>query len=148
MSKKPKSQIRDVPMPFLSKAPWAGFARGCAPRQDPLPRCPNPRCFRGKTCAAAHKGLFCQRTHFSPAEKIKFQRDEQRELDERFPVLPEGAGGELRTQRLQDILAYRKQQQAKMTARWKAGEFDGLYGKWQARGVLMTPPPRDYIEVT
>ncbi len=147
MSKKPKSHNRPEPRPFLSKAPWAGFARGDMKRDHALVRCPIGRCVRAKACVAAHKHLFCQRTHFSPGEKVKFTAAEQRELNKRFPLLPEGAGGELRTQRLQDILAYRRQQQDKMVARWKAGEFDGLYGKFRARGVVMKPPPRLYFEL-
>ena len=35
----------------------------------------------------------------------------------------------------------------KMTARWKAGEFDDIYGKYTAKGVLMNPPPKEYVEL-
>ena len=147
MSKKPKSHIRAVPKPFYSKTPWAGFARGCAPRAAALPVCADARCRRAKLCQAAHAGLFCQRTHFSPAEKKKFEAPAQRAFDKKFPVYPKNATKEVRELRMEGILAYRKSEQQEMQARWKAGEFDALYGKWRGRGVLMKPPPQDYIEL-
>jgi hypothetical protein len=33
-----------------------------------------------------------------------------------------------------------------MTAQWKAGAFDGLYGKYTPKGVVLTPPPKVYVE--
>ena len=34
----------------------------------------------------------------------------------------------------------------KMVARWKAGEFDQLYGPYKPKGVLLKPPPKTYVE--
>ena len=34
----------------------------------------------------------------------------------------------------------------KMVARWKAGEFDQLHGPYRAKGVLLKPPPKAYVE--
>ena len=33
-----------------------------------------------------------------------------------------------------------------MTARWKAGEFDHLFGPYKASGVWLKPPERSYVE--
>ena len=147
MSKKPKSHIRAVPKPFYSQTPWAGFARGDAPRDVALHVCPDQRCRRAKLCHAAHAGLFCQRTHFSPAEKKKFDAPAQRTFAKKFPVYPQNAPKEVRELRMQGILAHRKSQQQELQGRWKAGEFDELYGKWRARGALMKPPPKQYVEM-
>ena len=146
MSKKPKSHIRAVPKPFYSKTPWAGFARGQAPRAAALPVCADARCRRAKLCHAAHDGLFCQRTHFSPAEKKKFDAPAQRAFDDKFPAHPKNAPLDLREARVMAILAQRKLDAQEMQARWKAGEFDALYGRWRGRGVLMKPPPCTYLE--
>ena len=35
---------------------------------------------------------------------------------------------------------------AGMTAGWRCVAVGGLYGKWRSRGVLMKPPPQEYIE--
>ena len=146
MSKKPKSHIRAVPKPFYSKTPWAGFARGCAPRSEALPVCADARCRRAKLCHAAHAGLFCQRTHFSPAEKKKFDAPAQRAFDDKFPAHPKNAPLDLREERVMAILAQRKLDAQEMQARWKAGEFDGLYGRYKAAGVLLKPPLKIYVE--
>ena len=146
MSKKPKSHIRAVPKPFYSQTPWAGFARGDAPRAQALPVCADARCRRAKLCHAAHAGLFCQRTHFSPEEQKKFYAPAQRAFDLKFPAHPKNAPLDLREERLMAILAQRKRDAQEMKARWKAGEFDALYGQWRGRGVLMKPPPKHYVE--
>jgi hypothetical protein len=31
-------------------------------------------------------------------------------------------------------------------ARWKAGEFDHLYGPYRAKGIVMKAPPKTYVE--
>jgi hypothetical protein len=146
LSKKPKSHIRAVPKPFYSKTPWAGFARGCAPRAEALPVCADARCRRAKLCHAAHAGLFCQRTHFSPAEKKKFDAPAQRAFDEKFPAHPKNAPLDLREERVMAILEQRTLEAQEMQARWKAGEFDGLYGRYKAAGLLLKPPPKIYVE--
>ena len=135
-----------VPKPFYSQTPWAGFARGDAPRAQALPMCADARCRRAKLCHAAHAGLFCQRTHFSPAEKKKFDAPAQRAFDNKFPAHPKNAPLDLREERVMAILAQRKLEAQEMQARWKAGEFDGLYGKYKAAGVLLKPPPKIYVE--
>ena len=49
---------------------------------------------------------------------------------------------EERLERMSDIAAIGRAHQKSMTARWKAGEFDGLYGRYNAAGVLLKPPPK------
>ena len=135
------------PRPYFSTAPWAGFTRHDRPRQKPLPSCPSLRCRRAKACLAAHDNLYCQRTHFSPAVAEKWLRRDprRRELDAVPPVMDPDSLSE-RMERINELAAVRRAQTAKMTARWKAGEFDALYGPYRARGVLLSPPPKTYVE--
>ena len=51
-----------------------------------------------------------------------------------------------RGERIKQISELRLAHHEKMTARWKAGEFDDTYGKYSAKGVLMKPPPKVYVE--
>ncbi|MEO6608046.1 MAG: hypothetical protein ABIN69_06215 [Aestuariivirga sp.] len=51
---------------------------------------------------------------------------------------------ELRRERLVEQLEERKARHDSLVARWKAGEFDALYGKWSARGVLLKPPEKAF----
>ena len=50
------------------------------------------------------------------------------------------------TKRLMDITTIRLMQKTEMTERWKAGEFDHLYGPYAPKGVLMKAPPKIYVE--
>ena len=147
MKQKSKTPTRAPPLAYFSTTPWAGFARGSAPREEALPLCTQPRCRRAKLCIAAHENLFCQRTHFSANEKDKFDRASQQAFNKKFPPYPKGTPWELREKRVQAIMAYRKSQQQELALRWKAGEFDHLYGKWRRGGVLLKPPPKDYVEL-
>ena len=45
-----------------------------------------------------------------------------------------------------DMASIKKNYHAAMTARWKAGEFDDLFGAYKARGVLLKPPPKNYVQ--
>ena len=120
--------------PRLSHAPWAGFGAHDHKRDEALVSCPSRRCARVKACVAAHEGIYCQRTHLSHAQF----------LAARPPALPPPFADnlDLRRERMLDAIATRKAFHDMMTARWKAGEFDDLYGPWAARGVLMQPPLR------
>ena len=51
-----------------------------------------------------------------------------------------------RMERINHLAEIQKAQAAEMTGRWKAGEFDQLYGPYRAKGVLMKPPPKMYVE--
>ena len=44
------------------------------------------------------------------------------------------------------ITSIKQNYHAAMTARWKAGEFDGLFGAFKTRGVMLKPPPKIYVE--
>jgi hypothetical protein len=142
-SKPPAAALR----PYLSRQPWAGFTKHDLPRQQPLPVCPSPRCRRAKDCLAAHDNLYCQRTHFPPALKRRWLRRDprQRELDAVPPVMDPHSLTE-RMERINELAAIQRAQAARMTARWKAGEFDQLYGPYRAKGVLLEPPPKVYVE--
>ncbi len=133
--------------PRLSQTPWAGFTRHDCPRGLDLPACPSRRCGRAKACVAAHDGLYCRRTHFSPAEQQKWEhRDPHLRALAALPddVRPGDLPGQAK--RLVEIYSIRLQRQMAMTERWQAGEFDHLYGPWRARGALLKPPPKIYVE--
>ena len=70
-------------------------------------------------------------------------------LAKAIKAVPPGADAhdlEGRLDRATRIAELRKEHHAEMTARWKAGEFDHLYGKYAKQGRLMKPPPRQYQE--
>jgi hypothetical protein len=153
MKKPKKRRVRSKKFPVkaaksrVTLAPWTGYTRHDAPRDTPLGRCPSLRCRRAKLCLAAHDNLYCQRTHFSPAEQEVRQRlDPLRlELDGVLPVVDRSSLSE-QAERITALAAIRRAHAARMTARWKAGEFDGLYGKYTAKGVALAPPPKLYVE--
>jgi hypothetical protein len=125
--------------PFLTKAPWAGYSAHEHMRDLALPRCPHARCKRLKQCVAAHEGLYCQRTHISHAEYCQSQPRVARPRDD------EELG--FRQERMLNAIEQRRERFNAMTARWKAGEFDGLYGKYKTSGVVLKPPPQIYVEL-
>jgi hypothetical protein len=137
----------DARRPRVSLEPWKGFTPHDFPRNKPLPACPSSHCRRAKACLAAHDNLYCQRTHFPPALKKKWLRRDprQRELDAVPPVMDPHSLSE-RMERINQLAAIQRAQFAKMTARWKAGEFDLLYGPYKPKGVLLKPPPKAYVE--
>ena len=144
-NKKPALQ---VPRPHVSHAPWVGFTPHDAPRGAALPLCPSRRCQRSKRCISAHDNLYCQRTHFSLPEQKKQQRDTP--LAREMAAVPEVKNPthfEARGDRMITLLRIRADHASKLTARWKAGEFDALYGKYTAKGVIKKPPPKIYAEV-
>jgi hypothetical protein len=129
--------------PYLSTAPWAGFTMDDHPRAAPLDVCPSPRCRRAKQCVAAHASLYCQRTHYSKAEYSALHPKLE---DARLPKVRDASDLEARRERLVLQIEQRQAAQEALTQRWMAGEFDGLYGKYNKRGVLMKPPPKFYVE--
>jgi hypothetical protein len=135
------------PRPHVSQEPWLGFTPHDCPRGIPLPICPSPRCRRAKACVAAHNTLYCQRTHFSPAEQKKWERRDPHQCAvDAVPPVADYGNLMARTKRLIDIASIRLMQKKEMTARWGAGEFDHLYGPYRPKGVLMKPPPKIYVE--
>jgi hypothetical protein len=132
--------------PYLSQQPWAGFTKHDRARDQPLPVCPSPRCRRAKACLAAHDNLYCRRTHFSPARIKKLWAMSQ--LGRALAALPlvEYDDLEGRKDRIIRGREIRQAHHEKMVARWKAGEFDQLYGPYRPKGVLLKPPPKIYVE--
>jgi hypothetical protein len=117
------------------------------PARQSLPACSSLRCRRVKACLAAHDGLYCRRTHFSPSEQRKWEsRDPHQRAMDAVPPVTDKKGLAARLKRLSDILAIRLAHRDEMTARWRAGEFDHLYGPYRARGIVMKAPPKAYVE--
>jgi hypothetical protein len=136
-----------VARPYLSQNPWAGFTKHDRARDRPLPVCPSKHCRRAKACLAAHDNLYCQRTHFSPAKITKLWRESP--LGRALAAIPAAAGPDDLEGRKERIIRGREIRHAhyeKMVARWKAGEFDELYGPYTPKGVLLKPPPKTYVE--
>ena len=136
----------EAPRPYLSQHPWAGFTKHDRRRDQPLPACPSKHCRRAKACLAAHDNLYCQRTHFSPAKIRKLWAVS--DLGRALAALPVADCDDLegRKERIIRAREIRHAQYEKMVARWKAGEFDHLYGPYRAKGVLLKPPPKAYVE--
>ena len=135
-----------APRPYLSQQPWAGFTKHDRPREQPLPECPSKHCRRARACLAAHDNLYCQRTHFSPATIRKLWAES--ELGRALAALPVAEYDDLegRKERIIRGREIRHAHYEKMAARWKAGEFDQLYGAYKPKGVLLKPPPKAYVE--
>ncbi len=144
LKKKPALQ---VPRPHVSHQPWLGFTAHDAPRGQALPRCPSLRCQRTKQCISAHKNLYCQRTHFSKPEQVKWQRNHplRRALDA-VPQVINPTDLTERMERVAELAGIKRGYAADMTKRWKAGVFDALYGKYTAKGVIKKPPPKIYVD--
>jgi hypothetical protein len=139
---------RDPNAPRYSKAPWAGFTPREHARETPRSRCDSLRCRRARQCLAAHDGLYCRRTHYSHKYFLAREKAEGR-IDPPLPPLPKQPLPEEIQWRAEELQARveRKRHEARlMLARWKAGEFDAIYGKYSPRGMLMKPPPRNYVE--
>ena len=128
------------PAPHLSHAPWAGFTAREHKRDAALAICPSLRCRRLQACVGAHDDLYCQRTHNSHAAYLAG-------LPKRPTLLNNFSAEELEFFRLDvaDKFAEAKERHDALVVRWKAGEFDALYGPWRARGVLMYPPEKQYV---
>ena len=62
------------------------------------------------------------------------------------PPLSKRADEEEHELYVQDLTSIKQNYHAAMTARWKAGEFDGLFGAFKARGVMLKPPLKIYVE--
>jgi hypothetical protein len=132
---------------FVSNRPWAGFTAHDSPRPEPLPRCPNARCRRAKACIAALDNLYCLRTHHSLAEQQRLRAAS--ELTRELQFVPEVTDKDSLTERAERIAAFaeiRRSHDARMLAKWRAGEFDKRFGPWRRDGVVMKPPPRSYVE--
>mgnify|MGYP000936655860 CR=1 FL=1 len=129
-----------TPKPYLTTTPWQLFTPRERKRAAVLTQCPSARCRRAKACVDAHDNIYCQRSHKSVAEARGGKRVAVKPL--RLTL----AAVRAKLAETDIMLADAEARQALMTERWKSGEFDALYGKYNARGVLKVPPVRQYTE--
>ncbi|MFT3671560.1 hypothetical protein [Aestuariivirga sp.] len=134
--------------PYRSITPWTGFTPREKRRPQPLPRCPALACCRAKACIRAIDGLYCRRTHMSVDEAGSRARNggPPREV---WPTLPPGASfRQVEAYRIATdmLLAEAEAARERMTAKWKRGDLEPLYGRFDPRGVWMYPPERRYVE--
>ena len=132
------------PKPYLTTTPWTLFTLRERKRANPLHRCPSAKCRRAKACVDAHDQLYCQRSHESVACHRARTGITLRVPDD----VEEWSMEEVTARREQSdlMLAEVQAKQRELTQRWKAGEFDALYGKFKPQGVLKHPPDRQYTE--
>ncbi len=142
-----KKFVAMIHKPRVTLAPWCGYSKHDAPRGTPLPVCPALRCRRAKACLSAHDNLYCQRTHFSPAEQEKRSRRDPLRLElDSFPPVVDPKKLSDRMERVNNLAAVKQAHARRMTEKWKQGELDELYGKYSAKGVVVAPPPKVYVE--
>ncbi len=133
--------------PKWRQYPWSRFSADEFPRENPLPRCPDPKCRRAKACLSAHKGLFCQRTHFTIREgKIRTPKTETGKYIDAITMPPTGAGLDLHMTYIKEISGLRKVEQKQMEKIWRAGGYDKAFGPYTAKGFMRGPPAKHYVE--
>jgi hypothetical protein len=125
------------PEPYLTREPWLPFTPRERLRKAKLASCPSSKCRRAKACVDAHDDLYCQRTHLAAAKPSKTP------LPARDYSLAElQAIRERNDMGLIEVMALKRD----MIAKWKAGAYDKIYGKYRAHGVWKYPPNRQYTE--
>ena len=139
-----EGQPMPTPKPYLTTTPWTLFTMRERKRAQPLLRCPSAKCRRAKACVDAHDQLYCQRTHDSVAGHRARTGFKPLVLDD----VEEWSMEDVTARREQSdiMLAQAVAKQRELTQRWKAGEFDALYGKFKPQGVWKHPPDRQYTE--
>ena len=143
----PASQRKPRRAPWLSTAPWWGFSAHDIPRSEPLPRCPSERCCRVRQCISAIDNLYCLRTHHTlPEQRWLMKRHPLSRETAKVPPVKNRKDALAVAHRTQRIMEIRLAFNTRMTTRWKAGEFDHLYGPYKAKGVLMVPPEKGWVE--
>jgi hypothetical protein len=127
------------PAPYVTREPWLGFTPRERLRISPLRLCPSTKCRRAKACVDAHDDLYCQRTHQGVPQPHKAQpaRSARGFTSTELAVIREK-----NDERLAEVAAMKRL----MVAKWKAGAFDALYGKFRQHGVWKHPPQRQYTE--
>lgn len=133
--------------PYLTTTPWHLFTLRERKRPAPLRRCPSAKCRRAKACLDAHDQIYCQRSHESVAERRAKRGSRGLEPQAARPAAA-WTLDEITAKREESdlMLAAAQAREREMTKRWKAGEFDDLYGKYKPHGVLKHPPSRQYTE--
>jgi hypothetical protein len=118
----------------------AGGIIRCLSARRPIAAAPRP-VWPPMTTSIANARIFPL-----PSRKKRNSRDPfQRELDRVPPVMDPDDLPE-RMERINQLAAIQTAHTAEMTERWKAGEFDHLYGPYRPKGVLMKPPPKIYVD--
>ena len=128
--------------PYLTTTPWQLFTARERKRPQALAHCPSAKCQRAKACVDAHDQLYCQRSHESLAEQ-----QSRTGFTPSAPALHKAWTLDQVTARREQsdlMLANAQSRRRELTQRWKAGEFDELYGKFKPHGVLKQPPPKDF----
>jgi hypothetical protein len=145
MSKSPLPPSKSAPR--WKPYPWSRFSSDEFPREQALPVCPSQKCRRAKACLAAHKGLFCQRTHFNRAEGLV--RSPKSEMDRYIAgiKMPSASSTpDLHMVYIKEISALRLADQREKMKLWRAGAFGDSHGPYHTKGVMKSPPPRIYVE--
>ena len=146
---------KEPPKPYRSMTPWSGYTPHEKKRENPLARCPVKACCRAKQCIRAIDGLYCRRTHLSPkqARAMAINANRGKPGPAPRPLLPYSLPRNLAFEQVEAyrmmtdmLVADAEAAQERMTAKWKRGDFDHLYGPYDPKGVLMTPPKREYVE--
>jgi hypothetical protein len=132
------------PHAYLTTTPWTLFTIRERKRPVPLKHCPSAKCQRAKACIDAHDLTYCQRTHESIAER-RAKRGLKTAPAVSLKSKPWTYEEVMAKCEQSDIdLANAQARERELTKRWKAGEFDDLYGKFKPEGVWKQPPPRDF----
>ncbi len=144
----PKSIRTQTIKPALWKPfPWSKYSLDDFPRQQPLAVCPSTHCRRARKCLAAHKGVYCQRTHFNRSEgELRTPKSRIEKDIAEIPRPPLGVPNDIRLLYIEEITALRKIDIREKTRLWKAGGYGDTYGRYRASGVMKSPPPKIYIE--
>ena len=143
--------MSDRPTTYYSHTPWDGYTPREKKRKVLLAVCPQAACRRAKACIRATDGLYCQRTHLNASEIRRTAKPAPVAALPRhsFQLSPRSSLKQVEALRIltDHLLEEAEARTAEMTARWKRGDFDHLYGKYSARGALMQPPPLAYMDL-
>jgi hypothetical protein len=131
-------------VPYLTTTPWIPYTSGERKRAATLRLCPSARCRRAKACIDAHDDIYCQRSHESVDEaRARQGLPPPPPVRRKHYTLAQIRAKAVETEMALEAVEARS---AEMRERWKAGEFDHLYGKFKPGGVLKVPPIRQYTE--
>jgi hypothetical protein len=127
--------------------PWSRYSRDEFPRENPLPRCPSAKCRRAKSCVAAHKDLYCQRTHFSTKEgKARVAKSTMEKEIEKLTQPPPHAALQFHMDYMKEVSDLQKMEERERMKLWRAGALPSSFGRYRTTGVMKLPPPKEYVE--
>ncbi len=134
-----------MPQAYLTRTPWVLFTSSERKRQTPLAHCPSKACQRAKACVDPFDKIYCKRSHESVKEARARKKITSAPVKRRSRNMTLDQATAMREE-YDVLLAAAQAQERDMTLRWKAGEFDTLYGKFKPSGVWKQPPLRQYTE--